>query len=148
MTKYRSSLGRVKTTDPKILQQTMEEIMQRKKKKMDSQNVKMDSQPVRVQMLGDVQNLVSQERNKEYGEPRQNMARTAVMLAAYLGDRPGSAVRGEDVAAFGIILKLGRLAENPHKLDSWRDVAGYASIGYEIVEQQQPKKRGRPPKQK
>lgn len=148
MTKYRSSLGRVKTADPKILQQTMEEIMQRKKKKMDSQNVKMDSQPVRVQMLGDVQNLVSQERNVEYGEPVENMARTAAMLAAYLGDRPGSAVRGEDVAAFGIILKLGRLAENPHKLDSWRDVAGYASIGYEIVEQQQPKKPGRPPKQK
>ena len=145
MTKYRSSLGRPKTTDPKILQQTMEEIMQRKK--MDSQNVKMDSQPVRARMLADVQKLVSQERNKEYGEPRQNMARTAAIMAAYLGDRPGSAFRAEDVAAFGIILKLGRLAENPHKLDSWRDVAGYAAIGYEVVEQQQPRRRGRPPKQ-
>ena len=140
MTKSRS--------DPKILQQTMEEIMQRKKKKMDSQNVKMDSQPVRVQMLGDVQNLVSQERNVEYGEPVENMDRTAQMLRAYFGSRPGSSIEAHDSAALGIILKLGRLAENPGSMDSWRDVAGYASIGYEIMEQQQPRKRGRPPKQK
>ena len=62
MTKYRSSLGRPKTTDPKILQQTMEEIMQRKK--MDSQNVKMDSQPVRARMLADVQNWSARSATK------------------------------------------------------------------------------------
>ena len=133
MTKFHS--------DPKILQQTMEEIMQRKKKKMDSQ-------PVRVQMLGDVQKIVSRERNVEYGEPVENMDRTAQMLRAYFGSRPGSSIEAHDSAALGIILKLGRLAENPGSMDSWRDVAGYASIGYEIMEQQQPRKRGRPPKQK
>ena len=111
-----------------------------------SKNTSLDSSPVRVKMLADVQNLVSQERNREYGEPGENLGRTAAIMAAYLGDRPGGDFRADDVAAFGIILKLGRLAQNPHKLDSWRDVAGYASIGYEIIEKQQPKKRGRPPK--
>lgn len=114
--------------------------------KMDSQTVKMDSQPVRARMLGEVQEIVSAARNLEYGEPGQNMARTAQMLAAYIGSRPGEALAAHDVAAFGIILKLGRLAENPGSMDSWRDVAGYASIGFEIMEAQQPKKRGRPPK--
>lgn len=114
--------------------------------KMDSQTVKMDSQPVRARMLAEVVDLVSRHRNGEYGEPGANMARTAQMLAAYLGNRPGNTISGQDVAAFGIILKLGRLAENPRSMDSWRDIAGYASIGFEIMQQQMPKKRGRPRK--
>lgn len=137
MTKSRS--------DPRILQQTMEAIM---KRKLDSQTVVLDSQPVRARMLADVGEIVSQNRNLEYGEPAENMARTAQMLAAYMGQRPGTALAAHDVAAFGIILKLGRLAENPGSMDSWRDVAGYAAIGFEVMEAQQPKKRGRPPKRK
>jgi hypothetical protein len=54
-------------------------------------------------------------------------------MAAYLGHRTGRELEAHDVAAFGIILKLGRLAHDPTKLDSWTDVAGYASIGYETI---------------
>ena len=87
----------------------------------------------RQQMLRDAEQLVANGRNKEYGDPTTNMTRTAEMLAAYLGNRTGRELEAHDVAAFGIILKLGRLAHDPTKLDSWTDVAGYASIGYETI---------------
>ena len=87
----------------------------------------------RQQMLRDAEQLVANGRNKEYGDPTTNMQRTAEMMAAYLGNRTGRTLEPHDVAAFGIILKLGRLAHDPTKLDSWTDVAGYASIGYEAI---------------
>jgi hypothetical protein len=94
----------------------------------------MDATPSpRQQMLRDAEQLVANGRNKEYGDPTTNMARTAEMMAAYLGHRTGRELEAHDVAAFGIILKLGRLAHDPTKLDSWTDVAGYASIGYETI---------------
>jgi len=94
----------------------------------------MDATPSpRQQMLRDAEQLVANGRNKEYGDPTTNMQRTAEMMAAYLGTRTGRTLEPHDVAAFGIILKLGRLAHDPTKLDSWTDVAGYASIGYEAI---------------
>jgi len=123
-----------------------------KRKRLDSTNVvkldstKLDSPPVRVKMLAEAQHLVGIERNGEYGEPGENMGRTAAMLRGYLGNRSGQDIAAQDVAAFGIILKLGRVAHNPNSLDNWRDVAGYAAIAFEIMEAQQPKKRGRPRK--
>ena len=97
-------------------------------------DAEMDATPSpRQQMLRDAEQLVANGRNKEYGDPTTNMQRTAEMMAAYLGNRTGRTLEPHDVAAFGIILKLGRLAHDPTKLDSWTDVAGYASIGYEAI---------------
>ena len=109
-------------------------------KKLDEmiahQELEAPSLSPRVDMLRTVERLVSNNRNLDYGEPVQNMERTAEMLAAYLGKRTGRELESTDVAAFGIILKLGRLAENPTHSDSWMDVAGYASIGFECVEKE------------
>ena len=109
---------------------------------------RLDAPPVRAAMLMDVVGLVSQQRNGEYGEPGENMARTAQLFAAYLGNRPGRDIKPQDVPSLLMLLKIARLAENPSSMDSWRDVAGYASIGFEIMEASQPKRKGRPPKQK
>lgn len=87
----------------------------------------------RQQMLRKAEELVANGRNKEYGDPTENMTRTAEMLAAFVGHRTGRELEATDVAAFGIILKLGRLANDPTHLDSWTDIAGYASIGFEAV---------------
>ena len=100
------------------------------------QELEAPSLSPRVDMLRTVERLVSNNRNLDYGEPVENMERTAEMLAAYLGKRTGRELESTDVAAFGIILKLGRLAENPTHSDSWMDVAGYASIGFECVEKE------------
>jgi hypothetical protein len=105
------------------------------KKKVDSE-LEAPSLTPRQDMLRTVERLVSSNRNLDYGEPVENMARTAEMLAAYLGKRTGRELEATDVAAFGIILKLGRLAENPTHKDSWQDVAGYASIGFECIEKE------------
>ena len=105
------------------------------KKKVDSE-LEAPSLTPRQDMLRTVERLVSSNRNLDYGEPVENMARTAEMLAAYLGKRTGRELEATDVAAFGIILKLGRLAENPTHSDSWMDVAGYASIGFECIEKE------------
>ena len=90
----------------------------------------------RVEMLREVELLVSKNRNIDYGEPVENMARTAEILAAYMGDRTGRSLEAQDVAVFGIILKLGRLAENPLHKDSVLDIAGYASILFECIEKE------------
>ena len=90
----------------------------------------------RVEMLLETIELVSQNRNIDYGEPVQNMARTAEILAAYMGDRTGRSLEAQDVAVIGIILKLGRLAENPFHKDSVLDIAGYASILFECIEKE------------
>lgn len=105
------------------------------KQKVDSE-LEAPSLTPRQDMLRTVERLVSSNRNLDYGEPVENMARTAEMLAAFLGKRTGRELEATDVAAFGIILKLGRLAENPTHKDSWQDVAGYASIGFECVEKE------------
>ena len=87
----------------------------------------------RQQMLRDAEQLVANGRNKEYGDPTTNMQRTAEMMAAYMGNRTGRELKAHDAAVFGIIFKLGRLAHDPIKPDSWTDVAGWASIGYETT---------------
>ncbi|MGB1189894.1 MAG: DUF6378 domain-containing protein [Pseudomonadales bacterium] len=95
---------------------------------------KSPSKTLRETMLEEVAALTTGERNSDYGEPFDNMDRTAKMMSAYLSGRQGSSLSAADVAAFGIILKLGRLAHKRHSLDSWRDIAGYAAIGFEVVQ--------------
>ena len=92
------------------------------RKKMDSQNVKMDSQPVRARMPGRYSEIGQPERNKEYGEPRQNMARTAALMAA-IWATVQAARSVPKMAAFNL-LKL-EIEENPHKLTAgamWQDM--------------------------
>ena len=98
-------------------------------------------------MLDQARQLVGHDRHQEYGDPTENMTRTAAMLSAYLGERKGTEIGPHDVAVFGIILKLGRIAENPESLDSWIDVAGYSSIGFEAIGGSVKRKPGRPRKQ-
>ena len=101
-------------------------------------NGKMPRQAVLEQAI----TLTTQKRNREYGEPKENFERTADMLNAYLGKRLVDPLTAADIAMFGIVLKMGRLAENQKSDDSWRDIAGYAALGFEMTAQ--PKKRGRP----
>jgi len=120
-----------KNEDMKKMEAQFDEVFERTvDKKMEA--------PVtpRVEMLLETIELVSQNRNIDYGEPVQNMARTAEILAAYMGDRTGRSLEAQDVAVFGIILKLGRLAENPLHKDSVLDIAGYASILFECIEKE------------
>jgi hypothetical protein len=87
----------------------------------------------RAKFLQQVEELICNERNKSYGEPYKNMDTTAKIMQAYLGNRTGDSIAASDVAIFGVILKLGRLAKDPEHLDSLLDIAGYIAIAYECV---------------
>ena len=77
-------------------------------------------------MLAEAASLVDGDRNAQYGDPRQDFQRTAVMWGAYLGVD----IEPHDVAALMAILKVSRIRWSPGKRDSWVDLAGYAACGW------------------
>tara|TARA_B100001057_G_scaffold111577_1_gene109689 strand:+ start:162 stop:452 length:291 start_codon:yes stop_codon:yes gene_type:complete len=88
-------------------------------------------------MLKEVIDIVDNKRNAEYGDPMDVIDKTAKMFELYL-DAPW---RGKnqfvalDVVAFNEIQKIVRKSFNPLHEDSYKDIAGYASIGFEKVQQ-------------
>ena len=84
----------------------------------------------RKELLEEAAKITNGERQEHYGTPEDNFARIAALWNAYLG-KPYLAV--QDVAAMMILLKTARIASDPKHLDSWVDIAGYASCGGEIV---------------
>ena len=104
-----------------------------KKKKIDTQTSMTRFRSDRAKFLKQVEELICNDRNKSYGEPHKNMDTTAKIMQAYLGKRTGESITASDVAIFGVILKLGRLANDPQHLDSLKDVAGYIAIAYECI---------------
>lgn len=84
----------------------------------------------RKELLEEAAKITNGERQDHYGTPEDNFARIAALWNAYLG-KPYLAV--QDVAAMMILLKTARIAADPKHLDSWVDIAGYASCGGEIV---------------
>jgi len=92
----------------------------------------------REQLLTDAIKAVTQDRNNSYGPPTQDFSRTAEMLNAMgfgwngYGEVDGQ-IEPYHVALIMIVLKLSRLAWDSENEDSWLDIAGYASCGYECV---------------
>lgn len=85
--------------------------------------------PPRSQMLDDVKAIITGARQSDYGDPNENFRRIADIFQGAT-DRDFSNV---EVVLFNIAQKLARLAESPCHADSWRDIAGYAALGYEIT---------------
>ena len=98
---------------------------------------KYHSKPPRVQALDQASALINGDRDKEYGSPKENFDRFRTMVNAYLGKRiEDGTFRGlttTDVSAVLSLLKLSRLAHDPNKLDSWRDLVGYGALGFEMA---------------
>lgn len=85
----------------------------------------------RKELLEQAAKITNGERQEHYGTPENNFARIAELWNAYTGTAQFSAY---DVAAMMILLKTARIASDPKHLDSWIDIAGYASCGGEIVD--------------
>lgn len=84
----------------------------------------------RRRLLDEAATIVDGDRNAQYGDPRQDFARTATMWGAYLGVD----VAPHDVAALMACLKVSRIRWSPDKRDSWLDLAGYAACGWDCIE--------------
>ena len=78
-------------------------------------------------ILNSASKLVSNDRRKEYGDPKINFQRTADMISAYKGIEFTS----EDVCMFMVFVKLGREAHKT-KMDNKRDAAGYLALAHEV----------------
>lgn len=89
----------------------------------------------RAHVLNEARDLITGDRNNQYGPPTQDFSRTAAALTA-LGYRgPGGRdLAAHDVAILVGVVKLSRLMWEPTKRDSWVDLAGYAACGWECVE--------------
>ena len=96
---------------------------------------KSDSE--RVALLKDSIDLISGDRNKDYGEPFEDFACTAKFWQAYfertIVSRGKLDIHPHDVAIAQELLKTSRIAWNATKRDSWADVSGYSGCGWECV---------------
>jgi len=93
----------------------------------------LETSSIRAAALTQVIDLVDGDRNKDHGDPTENMTRFAELLRAYFGNRSAGSIEAVDSAAIGVLHKLSRTGFDPYHLDSWLDVMGYASIAYEIA---------------
>ena len=91
----------------------------------------------RSKMLKEVIDIVDNKRNAEYGDPMDVIDKTAKMFELYLDSpwREKNQFVALDVVAFNEIQKIVRKSFNPLHEDSYKDIAGYASIGFEKVQQ-------------
>ena len=91
----------------------------------------------RASALDEARQLITGDRNAQYGPPTQDFKRTAEMATSFgfrfVGHADGSPedLESHHVAIFQMLLKLSRLAWTPQKRDSWVDIAGYSGCGYE-----------------
>lgn len=92
----------------------------------------LDESP-RASALDEARQLITGDRNNQYGPPTQDFDRTAGMANAFGFRVNGREMKGHDVAIFMMMLKTSRLAWAPDKRDSWVDAAGYSGCGYECA---------------
>lgn len=83
----------------------------------------------RAELLDAANQIVTQDRNAQHGEPKDSFGLIAAYWSAHL-DRPVSAT---DVAVMMTLLKLARIGSNPAHMDSWVDGAGYLACGGELA---------------
>ena len=107
----------------------------------------------RSELLASAQKTVDGDRDKEFGDPLENMKCAAQLIGDYL-DRELSP---DDVAIIMCLFKIARIKGNRGSKDSYRDLAGYAAIAFDVEfrsrydrqhkeKRPTPKKRGRPAK--
>lgn len=91
----------------------------------------------RKELLEQAAKITNGERQEHYGTPENNFSTIAALWNVYLRSKDSITTKNylaHDVAAMMILLKVARIASDPKHLDSWIDIAGYASCGGEIVD--------------
>lgn len=83
----------------------------------------------REEILARAKDIVSGDRDKEYGSPENSFQQIANLWQAYLK----IPIDNRDVANMMVLFKIARLQYRPDHEDSWVDIAGYAACGGEIA---------------
>ena len=79
----------------------------------------------RTLFLQEVEKLVNGDRAKDYGDAQENFQRIADLWSAFYGAK----FTPKQVAVMLNLLKVSRLANTIDHEDSWKDMAGYATLG-------------------
>lgn len=88
----------------------------------------------RQECLNKALEIVSKDRQNDYGLPEKNFGVIANYWNTYLDSRGiKGTITGFDVAAMMSLLKIARIASSPAKEDNWVDLAGYAANGIEVA---------------
>ena len=82
----------------------------------------------RGEILDEAKRLTHGDRNKNYGKPLTNHQRIAGLWSIYLEQE----ISPSQAAMCLALVKVARLIETPDHLDSFVDLAAYASIAGEI----------------
>ena len=90
----------------------------------------------REEILAEASRLITQDRNNQYGEPEDAFADIAAYWSAYLKQD----INPLDVGLMMMLMKVARAQNNPGKLDSYVDMAGYAGCAGEIAYASRPPK--------
>lgn len=83
----------------------------------------------REEILARAKDIVSGDRDRQYGSPENSFNRIAQLWQAYLK----YPIDSSDVAMMMVLFKIARLRVKPNHEDSWVDIAGYAACGGEIA---------------
>ena len=83
----------------------------------------------RESILTEALEIVSRDRNLDYGEPERNFTAIAELWTTYL-NHP---IEAHDVAVALLLVKVARIRQSPSKADHWIDIAGYAACGGEVA---------------
>lgn len=85
----------------------------------------------RKRVLREAEKCVCGQRENEYGVPEDSFEMIGKLWTVYLDY--ATKIDAHDVAAMMALLKIARIAKSPDHMDSWCDLAGYASCGGEIA---------------
>ena len=85
----------------------------------------------RKEILETALDLTTGDRNKSYGDPYDNLQRTANIWKEILGCE----VSASQVALCMVGIKIARLVETPNHLDSFVDGAAYMAIAGEVYKE-------------
>lgn len=69
------------------------------------------------------------DRGLSYGHPADNLQQTAMLLSAYLQ----IPIHDYQVAGIMVLVKLARTNQSAQQIDSWVDMAAYASLGGQLA---------------
>jgi hypothetical protein len=88
----------------------------------------------RLEILAEAAAITGESRNKEYGEPRDNLGDCAELWTAYLQAKFQITIvlSAEDVAWLNNLQKIARTFRGQPKPDTYIDAAAYVAIAGEV----------------
>ena len=88
----------------------------------------------RATILTTASELITKDREHQYGSPKDNLGTIAELWHTYLtGSKNDGKITAHDVAVMMCLVKIARIASGNVKADSYTDLCGYGAIAGELA---------------